>query len=339
MNNLSATREFQTRYRDLLAHYGVSGQRINVRQAHENGDAESSHGHFKTAVDQALLLRGGRDFASRAEYVSFLQDVVKTRNAGRADRVAEELAGLRELPDSRLDSCLKVRCRVDTGSLIHIQRNTYSVHSRLIGEWVEARLFADRVEVWYADHHVETRPRLVGRDKHAVHYRHVIDQLVRKPGAFANYVYREDLFPTTRFRLAYDRFCDGRDERAGTKEYLKVLQHAARDSEVAVDDALRVLLAAAAPLTAAAVIALAQASTALPAPTAVVVAPPDLTEFDALLHSQEETHDDQANLGRHAAGVGAEPSAGAVDPTPAGPAPAGVPRPLPEPGGPRPRRT
>ena len=56
VNNLSATREFQTRYRDLLAHYGVSGQRINVRQAHENGDAESSHGHFKTAVDQALLL-------------------------------------------------------------------------------------------------------------------------------------------------------------------------------------------------------------------------------------------------------------------------------------------
>ena len=56
VNNTSATREFQTRYRDLLAHYGLTGQRINVRQAHENGDAESSHGHFKTAVDQALLL-------------------------------------------------------------------------------------------------------------------------------------------------------------------------------------------------------------------------------------------------------------------------------------------
>ena len=332
VNNLSATREFQTRYRDLLAHYGVSGQRINVRQAHENGDAESSHGHFKTAVDQALLLRGSRAFASRAEYATFLQDVVTTRNAGRGDRFAEELVRLRELPDSRLDSCLKVRCRVDSGSLIHIHRNTYSVHSRLIGEWVEARLFADRVEVWYADHHVETRPRLVGRDKHAVHYRHVIDQLVRKPGAFANYVYREGLFPTTRFRLAYDRFCDGRDERAGTKEYLKILQHAAHDSEVAVDDALRVLLADSAPLTAAAVIALAQASTALPVPTAVVVAPPDLTEFDALLHSQEEIRDEEATPTPYAAGVGAEPCVGAVDRPLAGTTPAGVPRPLPEPG-------
>jgi hypothetical protein len=56
VNNHSAKREFQTRYRDLLTYYGLAGQRINVRQAHENGDAESSHGHFKTAVDQALLL-------------------------------------------------------------------------------------------------------------------------------------------------------------------------------------------------------------------------------------------------------------------------------------------
>jgi hypothetical protein len=72
------------------------------------------------------------------------------------------------LTAARQSSCLKVRCRVDSGSLMHIQRNTYSVHSRLRGEWVEARLFADRVEVWYADQHVDTLPRLVvehGRGK------------------------------------------------------------------------------------------------------------------------------------------------------------------------------
>ena len=213
VNNLSATREFQTRYRDLLTHYSVSGQRINARQAHENGDAESSHGHFKTAVDQSLLLRGSREFASREEYGTFLQQIVATRNAGRSDRFAEEVAALKPLPESRLSSCLKVPCRVDSGSLIHIHRNTYSVHSRLIGERVEARLFADRVEVWYADRCVDMLPRLVGRDRHAVNDRHVIDSLIRKPGAFANYAYREDLFPTTRFRLAYDRFCEGHDTR------------------------------------------------------------------------------------------------------------------------------
>jgi hypothetical protein len=335
VNNLSATREFQTRYRDLLAHYGVSGQRINARQAHENGDAESSHGHFKTAVDQALLLRGSREFASRAEYVSFLQQIVTMRNSGRQDRFAEELRVLRHLPDARLSSCLKVLCRVDTGSLIHIHRNTYSVHSRLRGEQVEARLFADRVEVWYADKHVDTLPRLVGRDRSAVHYRHVIDSLVRKPGAFANYAYREDLFPTTRFRLAYDRFCEGRDERRGAKDYLKILHHAAHNSEVAIDDALRVLLANDTLLSVDAVIALAKSSTELPAPTMVVVEPPDLKEFDALLTLTEETHgeDAQIDFGGPTAGnfSGSVADNGTADRAIAGTPPAGVPRSLPEP--------
>ena len=326
VNNLSASRGFQTRYRDLLAHYGVSGQRINARQAHENGDAESSHGHFKTAVDQALLLRGSREFASREEYVAFLQQVAATRNAGRVDRFAEEVTVLRHLPDAKLSSCLKVPCKVDTGSLIHIHRNVYSVHSRLIGEAVEARLFADRVEVWYADKLVDTLPRLVGRDRHAVNYRHVIDSLIRKPGAFANYAYRDDLFPTTRFRLAYDRFCEGRDERLGIKDYLKVLHHAAHNGEAAIDDALRVLLASDTPLSPDAAIALAKSGAELPAATAVVVEPPDLKAFDALLTLTEETHgEEEGDCGEPAA------DRGAIDGAVAGTPSAGVSGSLPEP--------
>ena len=139
VNNLSAKREFQARYRGLLEHYGLAGERINVRQPHENGDSESSHGHFKTAVDQALLLRGSRDFNSREDYRRFLYEVVATRNATRQQRHAEELAMRKPLPAERQDSWLQVPVRVDTGSLIHIHRNTYSVHSRLIGQELEAR--------------------------------------------------------------------------------------------------------------------------------------------------------------------------------------------------------
>ena len=81
-----------------------------------------------------------------------------------------------------------------------MEGNVYSVNSRLIGEWVEARLYAERVEVWYAQKQVEQLPRLRGRGKHKIAYRHVIDWLVRKPGAFADYRYRADLFPSSRFR-------------------------------------------------------------------------------------------------------------------------------------------
>lgn len=122
VNNLSEKREFRARYQALLDHYGVAGERINVRQPHENGDSESSHGHFKTAVDQALLLRGSRDFASREDYLAFLRELLDQRNAARRERHAEELALLRPLPDQRLDSCLRLPVRVDSGSLIHIHR-------------------------------------------------------------------------------------------------------------------------------------------------------------------------------------------------------------------------
>jgi hypothetical protein len=301
VNNLSAKREFHSRYRQLLEHYDLAGQRINVRAPHENGDNESAHGHFKTALDQALLMRGSRDFASTTEYVAFLRGLVATRNAGRGERLNEELAALRPLPAARIDSSLRVRCRVDSGSLIHIHRNTYSVHSRLIGEVVEARLFADRVEVWYADQLADTLPRLVGRDKHAVQYRHIIDSLVRKPGAFEHYRYREDLFPTSRFRLAFDRLVEEHGPKAGTKQYLRLLVHAARESEVSVDDALRVLLAGDGALSAEAVIASARRSSELPAATDVTVERPDLAAFDSLL-THTELSDEDGTTGEHAEG-------------------------------------
>lgn len=287
VNNLSTRREFQARYRHLLDHYGTAGERINVRQPHENGDSESSHGHFKNAVDQALLLRGNREFASREDYLAFLQGMVRERNSARQKRLAEEIAVLKPLPPQRLECCQRLTVRVDSGSLIHIHRNAYSVHSRLIGLEVEARLYADRVEVWYGGLLVDTLPRLVGRDKQAINYRHIIDSLVRKPGAFENYRYREDLFPNSRFRMAYDRLRTEHAPKVATRDYLKILQHAAHDSELAVDDALRSLLSEKQALTAAAVIALAQSKTQLPAATSVTVEMPDLRCFDDLLEHKD----------------------------------------------------
>ena len=120
--------------------------------------------------------------------------------------------------------------------------NVYSVPSRLIGEQVEARLFMDHVEVWYGQKKVTEMPRLRGRQKHRVDYRHIIDWLVRKPGAFEHYRYRDELFPTSRFRMTFDLLEEQLGSYQGSKEYLKILELAARDSEVGVDAALLVLL-------------------------------------------------------------------------------------------------
>ncbi len=195
---------FKQRYQALLSHYGLQGQAIQAGKGNENGDAEQSHHQFKRAVDQALMMRGSRDFTSRDSYGVFLRQLFGQQNAGRAVRLAEEVALLRPLPSQRLEACKRLRVRVETGSIIKVQTNVYSVASRLIGEWVDARLYAERVEVWYAQKLVEQLPRLRGRGKHRIDYRHVIDWLVRKPGAFADYRYRADLFPSSHFRMAYD---------------------------------------------------------------------------------------------------------------------------------------
>jgi hypothetical protein len=244
VNNMSNLEEFNRRYEGVMRYYGVKPQHTNPASPNENGDCEQSHHRFKRAVEQALLLRGSRDFQSMAEYAQFLKDLFAQRNAGRRARLAEEMAVMRELPARRMESAKRERVKVDSGSLIHVERNSYSVNSRLIGAQVEARLYLDRVEVWYGQKKVEDLPRLRGRGKHRIDYRHIIEWLVRKPGAFENYRYQEDLFPTSRFRMAYDALQESAPLRA-SKEYLKILKLAAEIGEVQVDEALRELLAGA----------------------------------------------------------------------------------------------
>jgi hypothetical protein len=159
---------------------------------------------FKRAVGQALLLRGSRDFTSREEYAGFLRGLFRQLNSGRQERFQEECRVLRFLPERRLNDCKRQRVKVGPSSTIRVQHNVYSVPSGLIGEWVESRLYAEQVEVWYGQRLIERMPRLRGEENHRINYRHIIDSLVRKPGAFAQYRYRDDLFPTSRYRMAYN---------------------------------------------------------------------------------------------------------------------------------------
>jgi Mu transposase, C-terminal domain len=285
--NQSADAElFTQRYRALLAHYGMAGQTIQARQAHENGDAEQSHHRFKRALEQALLLRGSRDFEGRPAYERFLGQLCQQANAGRALRLAEERPLLRPLPARRLETLKRLRVKVTAGSTIRVERNTYSVPARLIGEWVEARVGAEQVEVWYAGGVVERLPRLRGRHKHQIAYRHVIDWLVRKPGAFAGYKYQADLFPTSRFRMAYDGWLAHKPQRA-SREYLALLHLAAKQGEAEVDRVLAELLTGPLPVGAQDVQArLGQGNPGSHVP-AVRVEAVDLTAYDDLLEHKE----------------------------------------------------
>jgi hypothetical protein len=187
-----------------MAHYGVEPTTNNLGVAHENGDVEQEHRQFKRAVDQALRARGSRDFADRAAYARFLQNLVRQRNLRRQVRWLEERAALRPLPSAPLALCRELRVGVSRFSTVQVLRNTYSVPSRLIGSTLLVRVHSETLEVYRGTSHLLSMPRLLGHGQHRIDYRHVIWSLVRKPGAFAHYRYRDDLFPSLAFRRAYD---------------------------------------------------------------------------------------------------------------------------------------
>ncbi len=286
VNNMSDLDAFTARYQGLLDYYGMAGQKTQPGRANENGDIEQRHHRFKRAMDQALMLRGSRDFASTEDYRLFVKALLAQLNAGRRARLAEEIAVLRSLPERRTESYKRELVRVDSGSLIHVDRSAYSVPSRLIGVRVEARLYMDQIEVWYAQTRVEVLPRLRGRGKHRVDYRHIIDWLVRKPGAFESYRYREDLFPTSRYRMAYDALRES-GSATGARHYLEILEMAAREGEDRVDRALRVLLERGETIDGDAVRDILRGEENIAAITEVAVTAVDLRQFDALFTRAE----------------------------------------------------
>jgi hypothetical protein len=233
--------DWTVRYQAFMQHYGMEPTWNNTGVAHENGDVEQSHHRFKEAVDQALRARGCRDFASRSAYENFLQTLVHRRNLNRKARFEEEKATLRPLPTMPLAPCKEVRVTVSRFSTIAIDSNIYSVPSRLIGTHVLVRLHAETLEGYVGTASVFVLPRLQGKHKHHIDYHHIIWSLVRKPGAFAAYQYRDELFPTTTFRLAYDRLKREWPKRAET-EYVRILHLAATTSESEVETALALLL-------------------------------------------------------------------------------------------------
>lgn len=271
-------RAFNERYLGAMAHYGVEADRNTPGRAHENGSVEQAHHRFKRAVEQALLVRGTRDFADRASYERFLSEIFAGRNKRRSE-LGDDLRGMKELPPMRIEDFRRERVMVTRFSTIRAAENTYSISSRLIGEEVDLRLYAETIEVWHGERLVATMERQRGRGNVAIDYRHVIWSLVRKPGAFARYRYREALFPTLIFRRTYDALV----ERLGSGadlEYVRILHLAASTSETAVEAALELLLGSGEFRDYAQVRA-----TAAPEPVAVpscTIEPPDLGAYDAI---------------------------------------------------------
>jgi hypothetical protein len=275
-------RPFNENYLALMRHFGMTPRTTEIGAKEQNGDVESSNGALKRRLEQALLVRGSRDFESVDAWQGFVDDVVRKANARRGPRVGEELQGMRELDVAKLPEYVEEYPKVSEWSTIRVKHCAYSVPSRLIGEVLTVRLFEDRIEAYFADQLQLACERLRGRNQHRIDYRHVIWSLVRKPGAFARYVYREEMFPSLVFRRAYDAIQVGCAGTKGDLEYLRILHVAASTMQADVEAALARLLDAGEPPTSERVKALVLGETRSAVPE--LAAPEiDLRVYDALL--------------------------------------------------------
>jgi len=275
-------RPFNDDYVALMRHFGMTPRTTAIGAKEQNGDVESENGAIKRRLEQLLLVRGSRDFESVAAWQSFIDDALRTRNSGRRTRVGEDLAAMRELNVAKLPEYIEEDVMVSEWSTIRVKHCAYSVPSRLIGEMLRVRVFEDRIEAYFGNAVQLACERLVGRNLHRIDYRHVIWSLVRKPGAFARYVYREEMFPSLVFRRAYDAIQAPQHGGRGDLEYLRILHLAASSMQADVEVVLAEFLAASEPITSEAVKA--RVTTSLRPAVPEMAAPEiDLDAYDALL--------------------------------------------------------
>lgn len=245
-NNLAEQQELTQRYEDLCRHYGMRASRCNPGQSHENGAIESRHDSLKTAIDQALRLRGSRRFDDRAAYEGFIDQIVQRFNARTAKRLAVERPMLKPLPARRTAEYEEMPARVSKYGIFTVKGVQYSAPSQLIGHRVMVRQYAQHIECWLGGQRVLERPRATHRngERHPrnIDYRHLVAALKRKPGAFARWVLRDAVFPRAVYRQTWERLATHRPEREACKTIVGLLALAADGHEAQLADELEQLI-------------------------------------------------------------------------------------------------
>jgi hypothetical protein len=274
-------RVFTKNWKEVMNHYGVTPSRNNPGVSNENGSIEKSHDLLKNAIRQQLMLRGSSNFAELADYQSFINALIASRNSMRTDRLGEELKLLKSLPHKKYYAPIILEVKVSQFSTVRILKASYSVPSRLIDYSLRAYIYQGEIKLYYGQTLVQVMPQIKdGKKEASINYRHIIASLLRKPGAFANYYYRDHLFPTTIFRVVYDLLIKNYPVN-GTKQYLQILQLAAIGSESEVETALDLLVSNKTVPSYDEVQELLKASK--PSISDVKVISPSLDEYDSLL--------------------------------------------------------
>jgi hypothetical protein len=230
-NNLAEREELRRRYEALCERYGVRATRSNPGESHENGAIEARHATSKHFLEQALLLRGSREFETLEEYRRFVAEVIARANARAARALAIERTCLRPLPERRSADYEELDARVTKFAVFSVKKGIYSVPSRLIGHRLKVRLYDDRIEAYLGESRVFEAPRLRLAPGQArarlIDYRHLLPALKRKPGALVRWRFRDSLWPRSEYAATWQRLIERLPEHRAARVMVGLLDLAA----------------------------------------------------------------------------------------------------------------
>ena len=249
-NNTAEHELLTRRYEGLCTDYGMRPSRNNLGVSHENGSIEARQGTLKRTMEQALLLRGHRDFADLDAYRRFVAEVFARLNARVAGKFNVERTLLKALPARRSSDYEEVDARVTKYSTMTVKKVLYTTPSRLVGQRLKVRVYSDKLEGWLGSVCVLELRRgqpdaTTGRGK-VVDYRHLLPALKRTPGALARSALRDDLFPRTEYRQMWAQLKDQLPEAAACRLMVGLLDLAGNGGcEAALAQRLALLLVSA----------------------------------------------------------------------------------------------
>ena len=204
--------------------------RNNPGESHENGAIEARHASTKHFLEQALLLRGTREFESLQDYRGFVAEVVERANARLVKALAVERACLRPLPARRAADYEELDARVSKFALLTVRKAPYTVPSRLIGHRLKVRVYDDRIEAYLGESCVFEAPRArpggEGRAR-LIDYRHLVPALKRKPGALVRWRFRDALLPRSEYAATWQRLIERLPEQRAARIMVGLLDLAA----------------------------------------------------------------------------------------------------------------
>lgn len=242
-------REETARFIAFRSHWGYAAEFCNPAEGHEKGGVEGEVSYFRHNHWVPVPQAREREELNRNLLAACRQDQGRTivgreQTIGQAMRA--EQSHLRPLADGGFDLAEVSFPAVDGSGCVRVRTNFYSAPVA-VGTRVQARVYADRVEVWHGGETVARHERCYQRHQQVLDLEHYLEVLERKPGALAGSTPVKQWRERGRWPVEYDRYWEvlirRHGKQPGTRQMIELLGLGKKHGYDRLQDAMRVALA------------------------------------------------------------------------------------------------